>query len=132
MDQVLTYIKLWPIVVAVFGIYIAIVIAVRYKLPDLTRRIEALEKKGAKSTDLTTAIDGFRTVCKFNQVSCQKEMQHKWGLLQKEVDEKLGLIHEKMNAIAITNAKVITKLDILLKDRQNGNGNNINHFTGGK
>lgn len=131
MDHSLTYIKLWPIGLAVFGFSIAIVAAVRYKLPDLTRRIEILEKKGAKSADLNTAIDGFRTVCQFNQVSCQKEMQHKWGLLQKEVDQKLGLIHKEMNAIAVTNAQLITKLDVLLADRQNGNGKN-NHFTGGK
>jgi hypothetical protein len=93
--------------------------------------MEVLEQKGAKSTDINTAVDGFKTVCQFNQVSCQKEMQHKWGLLTKEVDEKLGLIYEKMNAIAVTNAQLLTKLDILLSDRPNGNNKN-NHFTGGK
>ena len=130
MDHTLIYMRLWPIAIGVFGLAIAIAVAVRYKLPDLTRRIGVLENNGAKCTDLNTAIDGFRTVCKFNQVSCQKEMAHNWGLLQKEVDEKLGLIHEKMNAIALTNAQLIAKLDVLLADRQNGNGNN--HFTGGK
>lgn len=130
MDQSLTYIRLWPILAAAFGISIAVVVAVRYKLPDLTKRIEVLENRGVKSTDLSTAIDGFRTVCRFNQVSCQKEIESKWGLLQKEVDEKLGLIHEKMNAIAVTNAQLIAKIDILLTVR-NGNGKN-NHFTGGK
>jgi len=118
MTLVLTHIKLyWPIFTSATGLLIAILVVVRYKLPDLTRRIEAVEKKGANSTDLDRAIDGFQTVCKFNQVSCQKENQHAWAKLIKEYDKKLGDLYEKLNALQVANANLVAKVEILIEER---------------
>jgi hypothetical protein len=60
-----------------------------------------MEKKGANSTDLDRAIDGFRTVCKFNQATCQKENVHGLTVLRKEFDEKLSDLYEKLNSLAV-------------------------------
>ena len=124
MEQALTYIKsLWPIFIAASGFIVALLIAVHYKIPDLTRRIEALEKKGAKVTDIDTAIDGFSTVCKFNQMSCQKEIAQQWAKNLVEFDKKVGALYERLNLIAVDNAKLVARVEVLLEDRQI-NGNN--------
>lgn len=77
-----------------------------------------MEKKGANSTDLERAIEGFRTVCKFNQVTCQKENQHGWTVLRKEFDEKFSDLHEKLNSLAVSNAELIAKVELLINDRK--------------
>ena len=127
MEQVLTYIKsLWPVFIAASGFIVVLIIAVRYKLPDLTRRIEALEKKGAKVKDIDSAIDGFHTVCKFNQMTCQKEIAQQWAENLIEFDKKMGALYEKLNKIAVSNAKLVARVEVLLIDRQTDNNYKLN------
>ena len=116
----MTYIKsLWPVFIAASGFLVVLLIAVHYKIPDLTRRIEALEKKGAKVTDIDSAIDGFQTVCKFNQMSCQKEIAQQWAENLVEFDKKVGALYDKLNKIAVSNAELVARVEVLLLDRQN-------------
>ncbi len=104
-----------PVLGAALGFALALLYAVRYKIPDLTRRLSELEQKGAKGADLSRAIDSFHTVCRFNQVSCQKEIESK-------LDKKLSMMHTKLNELAISNADVSAKVELLLSKNGNGNG----------
>ena len=107
----------WHIISTVFGFAIALLITIRYKIPDLTRRIEAIEKKGAYSKDIKLAIDGFSTVCKFNQATCQKSQDHLWMSRMKKFDEKHDVLLEKLNSLAISNANLVAKVELLITDR---------------
>ena len=118
MEQVFTHLKpFWPAIGATTGFVLALIIGIRYKIPDLTRRmeaLEALERKRPKNSDLDHAIDGFHTVCRFNQVTCQKEIEHKTAGLGRDLDKKLAVMHEKVNGLAISNADVGAKIELLL------------------
>lgn len=132
MDQthsISTHFKpLWFIASGSIGFILAVVYALRYKFPDLHKRLTALEKAGEKSLvngDLESAIDSFHTVCRFNQVSCQKENEQHMVKLMQDLDKKLETLYEKLNNIALCNAKLTAKVELLV-ERENGNGNS-NH-----
>jgi hypothetical protein len=116
-------ISLWPVLVATGGFVLAFLYGVKYVLPGLAKRIDALEMKAAEKGDLESAIDGFHTVCRFNQVSCQKENQVNTTKLFKELDGTLGEIFNKVGGLAVANAELSTKVEMMLKERENGNGN---------
>jgi hypothetical protein len=124
MDHIITQLKsLLPVFSAIFGFLIAMFIAMRYKIPDLTRRVGKIERAGADVQDLDRAIDSFHTVCRFNQVSCQKEIEHRQAKLIAALDVKLAKMYERVNALAISNAALEAQVKLLVK---NGNGNH-NH-----
>lgn len=121
MENILVHMKPYlPYAGAIGGFILALIIGTRYKIPDLTRRMVTLENKGAKNKDLDKAIDSFHTVCRFNQVSCQKEVEHKTSVLVEDFNTKLGVMHEKLNGIAVTNANLCARVDILIDERANG------------
>lgn len=105
----------WPIASTIFGFSIAFLVTIRYKIPDLARRMEAIEEKGAK--DVKLALDGFSTVCKFNQVTCQKSQDHLWMIRMKKFDAKNDALLEKLSELAVSNANLYAKVDLLLSDR---------------
>lgn len=128
MENFYTHVKpMLPVLGAIGGFILALIIGFRYKIPDLTRRMESLEKKGAKNKDLNSAIDSFHTVCRFNQVSCQKEVEINtrdlMGELDGELDVKLAEMYDKLNKLAISNADLAAKVQILIRERENGNNN---------
>ena len=119
--EVQTNVKsLWWILTAIGGFFLAIIYAVRHKIPDLSKRLAALEKACAKSKDVTTAIDSFHTVCKFNQVSCQKQIQAETSKMLKELSSELAEIYEKLNHLAVLYADVAAKVEIIVRDRESG------------
>ena len=121
MNPILVHLKPWaPAIGTVLGFLFALVIAVRYKLPDLTKRVEAMEKSDKQKTtskDITQALDGFKTICQFNQATCKIENEHKWNQIRNEIDNKLSALYEKLNDLATSNAELVAKVEILLKDR---------------
>jgi len=135
----------WPTLSAVIAALVALIVAIRYKIPDLTRRIivieskpsrdtdidnsmnsiddlrsrmEAVENKSASGVDLNRAIDGLQTICKFNQATCQKEAAIALAKRNKENDNKLGAIYEKLNQLSIQVAGLEKQIDFLVQDRQ--------------
>ena len=122
--EIQTHFKiLWPILTAIGGFFLACLYTIRYKIPDLTRRVLALEKAGAKSKEVAAAIDAFHTVCKFNQVSCQKQIQAETAKMLKEINSQMAEIYEKLNQLAVSYADVAAKVEIIVKDREKGSGN---------
>lgn len=97
----------WPVVVAAvtgFGLLVAVV---RYKIPELVKKIDEMEKGDFPSnTDLKQAFENFRTICKFNQVSCQKGIHCELDKVKTDIDAKLGALYELVHAQAVLMARV--------------------------
>jgi hypothetical protein len=97
----------WPIVAAGISGLALIIGAVRYKIPELTRKVAAMEKvKHPSAKDIETAIDSMRTVCKFNQVSCQKGVECELNRVRADLDDKLSGLYDLVNKQAIIIARV--------------------------
>lgn len=116
---------LWPVLAAAAGFLIAIFVAMRYKLPALIKRVDNIETVAANNKDLERAISDFQTVCRFNQVSCQKEMEHRWAKIERQHEERLGELYERLNELMVENGKLVAKVDFLINDRTI-NGNHLN------
>ena len=107
----------WPVLVAIGGFFLALIYAIRYKIPDISKRLESLEKACAKTKDVSTAIDSFSTVCKFKQVSCQKQNQAETAKMLKDLSSQMAEIYEKLNHLAVSYADVAAKVEIIFQDR---------------
>ena len=96
----------WPAAVGCVGCIAAVIVAVRYKIPDLARRVEAMETKNPTKHDLNTVVDSFRTVCKFNQATCQKSNAAQIEKVRRELDQKLSDLYDLINKQAVIIARV--------------------------
>lgn len=99
----------WPMLIAAFGGLFATVIAIRYKLPELTKRVDAVEKGTAKNPskkDLETSMESFHAICRFNRVSCQKALDAQVFQVKQDLESKLAELYELMNQQAILMARV--------------------------
>ena len=97
----------WPIVAAGISGLALLIGAVRYKIPELCRKVAAMEKiKHPSTKDIEVAIDSMRTVCKFNQVSCQKGVECELNRVRADLDEKLSSLYDLVNKQAIIIARV--------------------------
>ena len=97
----------WSVVVAAVGGLALLIAAVRYRIPDLARRLEKMEKtKHPSETDLETAVTSFQTVCKFNQVSCQKTTACQINQVRNEFTKQLSGLVELVNKQAVIIARV--------------------------
>jgi len=96
----------WPAAVGCVGCITAVIVAVRYKIPDLARRVEAMETKNPTKHDLNTVVDSFRTVCKFNQATCQKSNAAQIEKVRRELDHKLSDLYDLINKQAVIIARV--------------------------
>lgn len=70
--------------------------------------------------DLEMAIDSFRTVCKFNQVSCQKGVNMEINKVRKELDQKLSALVDLVNKQAIIIARVDERVAVLHEKYDHG------------
>ena len=118
----------WPAgVTAVGGLALAVA-SVRYRIPDLVRRVEKLEaeqnpsredmnriggrleilENQARPTteDLERAIAAFQTVCKFNQFSCQKMNSVELVKLRKEIEVRISGLYDLINKQAVLLGRV--------------------------
>lgn len=102
------FLKLWPIVVSIVLVVAAMITTYKYRIPEIVRRLEKLESRVRPSSDdfdqivgrvyglekeehptnrdLDRIVANFQTVCKFNQVSCQKMNTAELAKLRKEMD----------------------------------------------
>ena len=118
----------WPVGVTAIGGLALAVASVRYRIPDLARRVEKLEaeqnpsredmdriggrletlENQARPTqeDLERAIAAFQTVCKFNQVSCQKMNSVELVKLRKELDVRISGLYDLINKQAVLLGRV--------------------------
>lgn len=97
----------WPVIVAIASGLGLLIAAVRYKIPDLARRLESVESaKHPSESDLNMAVGNFQTVCKFNQVSCQKATACQINKVNDDMKEKLADLYELIHAQAIIIARV--------------------------
>lgn len=117
-DTIFSHLKgMWPFAAVGGGFILALIITIQYKMPDLAARVLKIEKKGANNQDLERITKDFQTVCRFNQVSCQKEMEYRWSALNKDHDKKLSELYEKLNELMVENGKLVAKVEILINDR---------------
>jgi hypothetical protein len=122
----------WPMLVAICSGIMATAIVIRYKLPELTKKVEAMTKENAKrpsKKDLEITLDSFHSICKFNQVSCQKELDLKMIKIKQDVEEKLGELWELINQQAILMARVDERVAIMHNNggKRLGDCNNGQH-----
>lgn len=110
----------WPIAVACVSGFTAALVAIRYKIPELARKVEAMETKNPTKSELEMVVDSFHTVCKFNQASCQKSNAVNTLSLKKEMDEKLSDIYDIINEQKVMTARIDERVEILL-GRHNSN-----------
>lgn len=97
----------WPIVAAAASLMILVIGAIRYKIPELTKKVEAMEKTNhPTSKDLDKAFDSFRTACKFSQVTCQKGVNVELDKVRRDLDKKLSALYDLVNKQAIIIARV--------------------------
>lgn len=96
----------WPILVAGATGVVATAIAVRYKIPELVKKVETMETKNPSKDDLKKTVENIHTVCKFNQVSCQKALDSKISKVKDDLDNKLSELYELVNTQAILMARV--------------------------
>ena len=104
------------------------VASVRYRIPDLVRRVEKLEAEQSPSRedmeriggrieilenqarptqeDLERAIAAFQTVCKFNQISCQKMNSVELVKLRKEIEVRISGLYDLINKQAVLLGRV--------------------------
>ena len=105
--------KYWPVfLTTIAGLALAIA-AIRYRIPDLVkrvemienlkrpsiqdheelvRRVEIMESESAKhpsNKDLEKAVTSFSTICKFNQGTCQKSTEQAIHQVRRDIDDKL-------------------------------------------
>lgn len=97
----------WSVVAAVIGALGLLVAVVRYRIPELQKKVEAMEKtKHPTKHDLEVAFESFRTVCKFNQASCQKGVHCELDKVRRDLDDKLSSLYDLINKQAIIIARV--------------------------
>jgi hypothetical protein len=92
-------------------------VAVRYKIPDLARRVEAMETKNPTKHDINTAVESFRTVCNFNQANCQKSTAAQIEKVRRVLDKKLSDLFELINKQAVIIEMVDERVDALHGDQ---------------
>lgn len=111
----------WPIVAASLAAAGLIIATVRYRIPELSKKVAAMEKvQHPSDKDLEMAIDSFRTVCKFNQVSCQKGVNMEINKVRKELDQKLSALVDLVNKQAIIIARVDERVAVLHEKYDHG------------
>ncbi len=97
----------WSVIAAIVGGLGLIIAVVRYKIPELTKKVEAMERtEYPTKQDLEVAIESFRTVCKFNQVTCQKGVNCQINKVREDLDGKLSQLYVLINKQAIIIARV--------------------------
>jgi hypothetical protein len=97
----------WPIVVAAVSGFGLLVAVVRYKIPELVKKIDKMEKADYPSTlDLSKALENFQVVCKFNQVTCQKGIHCEIDKVKADIDGKLAALYDLVHAQAVLMARV--------------------------
>lgn len=131
------------------GSIAAAFVVIRYRIPDLARKVKALETENPTNKDmahvaetvkdlakkieeledlcpsmkdLDTVVDSFRTVCKFNQVTCQKGNAVQMGKVKQDLEGKLAGLYTLVNNQAILMARVDERVAAILL-----NHNNVNH-----
>lgn len=149
VSQLTPYLSWWPVVVGVCVSFAAAFTALRYRIPDLVdrmgllegtqkehsdclshasgiiERVDELELKKPSKSELTTAVESFRTVCKFNQATCQKEIGVDLIKIKAEMDKKLADIYSVINEQRVMTARIDERVEILLtRNCTNGNGGN--------
>ena len=138
--------KYWPVFLTTVGGLALAIAAIRYRIPDLVKRIEMIENLKRPSTqdheelvrrveivesesarhpstkDLEKTISNFQTICKFNQVTCQKGTEKAIHKVRQDIDDKLSALYELFNKQAVVIARVDERI-AALHDRQSAINN---------
>ncbi len=97
----------WPIYAAMMAGLALAIAAVRYKLPELARRISVMEDaKHPTKDEMTLSLDGFQVTCKLNQVSCQKATAGQISAVKTDLNEKFTKLVDMIHKQAITIARI--------------------------
>ena len=111
--------KLWPIAVSMVLAVAAMIATYKYRIPEIVRRLEKLEAQVRPSSDdfdqivgrvsglekenhptsrdLDRVVANLNTVCKYNQVSCQKMSAAELVKLRKEIYTSISGLYELIN-----------------------------------
>ena len=138
MTEVQHIIKYWPVIVAVIGGLALAIASLRYRLPELVKRVETMEGMRAPTSldhnelvkrielveiesnkrptgkDIDRAVASFNTICKFNQVSCQKCTEAAISQVRLDIDSKLSSLYELINQQAVVIARTDERVAILI------------------
>jgi len=110
----------WPIAVACVSGITAALVAIRYKIPELARKVEAMETKNPTKSELEMVVDSLHTVCKFNQATCQKSNAAQIAQVRSELHQKLSDLYDLVNKQAVLMARVDERVAVIF----NFSGNN--------
>ena len=107
----------WPTVLAVCSGLALAIAAVRYRIPDLARRIAIMEAgKYPTTSELEKTINSFQVVCKFNQASCQKQTACQMNTMKSEFTKQLGDLINLVNKQALVIARVDERVAALYRN----------------
>ena len=97
----------WPVVVAAVTGLGVLVAVIRYKIPELVKKVDAMENADYPSTkDLETSLSNFQQICKFNQVTCQKGIHCEINKVKMDIDKKLSDLYDLVHKQAVLMARV--------------------------
>lgn len=107
----------WPVILAVCSGLALAIAAVRYRIPDLARRVDKMEAgKYPTAIELERTITSFQTVCKFNQATCQKQTACQMHNMKSEFTKQLNDLIDLVNKQALVIARVDERIAALYRN----------------
>ena len=109
----------WSIVAATITALGLLVAVVKYKIPDLAKKVAAMElsnKDQPSRADLTITLEGFKNQCHLNQAVCQKAVNMQMAAARKDIDIKLDALTQLVNLQAIVIARVDERIAALYRN----------------
>jgi len=107
----------WPIVSASLFGAVAAIIAIRYKIPDILKRIALIDERMSSKKDMLNCAASKTDRCNYQQSECQKKNMQMVEFARKEVSLEVATLNAVVNSLSNTLVRIDERVSMLLNEK---------------